>query len=65
MRKSKRRIQKRPTFGYAKDESAVMRQVQEPLPTIAEEQNPEKMQRNEEHKKIAKVEEGRLISEGF
>ena len=42
-----------------------MRQVQEPLPTIADswEESPEKMQRNEGYEKIAQVEEGKLISE--
>ena len=67
MRKSRRRRQKILTLGYAEDESAATRQVQEPLLKIADssEESLKKIQRNEGYEKIAKVEEGRLILEGF
>ena len=57
----------KPTFGCAEDDRTTTRQVQESLLTVSDslEEDPEKMQRNEGYEKIAKVEEGRLISEGF
>ena len=61
------RGQKRPTFRYAEDKSTTMRQVQEPLLMIADssEESLEKMLRNKGYKRITKVVEGKLMSEGF